>query len=397
MKMNTTIFLHWAVILLLANYTNNAFATEQILAVGVDRKFTYNEQKDTYEGLAPGHDEVIFYSLALPEKPKLIGNLSIDNSIIGPPTNIAISPDQRFALVASAIKTVPDGQGKGWKMKPDNTVAVVDLENRPIRVVQKVTVGNQPSGMAIDSSGTLALVANRRDNSVSVLSIVDKSVSVTQTVDVGGEVTSVAISPTREKALAVKVNEHSIAELKIEEDGNVSYDGRDIPVGLYPWTVAISEDGGFALVTNIGKKGAADGNAKTVSVIDLKVKPIRVVRHISVGDAPEGVAISPNGRFAAVSLLAGSYAAPKKSWYRRPKGQLSLLDLDNEMKSISSTVDVGSFPEGVAFSSDGSHVYVGNFADATLSLITLSDDGSVRSMDEIKLPGSPGSLRVAGQ
>jgi DNA-binding beta-propeller fold protein YncE len=47
-----------------------------------------------------------------------------------------------------------------------------------------VEVGKQPSGMAINRAGTLALVANRADDSVSVLSIDGKNVKLVDTVSV---------------------------------------------------------------------------------------------------------------------------------------------------------------------------------------------------------------------
>ena len=73
----------------------------EILAVGIDRKFAYDDQAKR-QALAPGRDEVLFYDLKDPAKPQLIGSLPLENSIVGPPTNIAITPDQKLALIANA-------------------------------------------------------------------------------------------------------------------------------------------------------------------------------------------------------------------------------------------------------------------------------------------------------
>ncbi|MFT4928761.1 MAG: DNA-binding beta-propeller fold protein YncE [Phenylobacterium sp.] len=376
----------------------SALAADQIMAVGIDRKFSYNLQTSKYTGHASGHDEVQFYNLSKPGNPRLIGSVPVENSVVGPPTNIAITPDQTIALIASAITTTPAETGSGWKMKAANVVTVVDLTSNPISVVGKVEVGKKASGVSISADGKMALVANRGSKSISVLSINGHKVKLTDTLDMGEEVTSVAITPDGRRAFVAKFTSHRVAELSIDESGKVSYTGRDIPVGPYPWVVTIDRDGTRAMVTNIGKAGASDGSAKTVSVIDLTAKPYaRTIEHVTVGDAPEGLVFSPNGKFAAATILGGSYAVPKDAWYRRDVGQLSVLTRSDKGVSNADTVKVGSFPEGIAFSSDSSHLYIGNFGSSSLSVVKLKSDGSVDSVKEIKLPGPPGSLRVAGQ
>ena len=52
---------------------------------------------------------------------------------------------------------------------PDNKLYVIDLETSPPKLIDTVEVGKQPSGLAINRAGNLALVANRADNSISVL------------------------------------------------------------------------------------------------------------------------------------------------------------------------------------------------------------------------------------
>ncbi|MBV1880696.1 MAG: YncE family protein [Pseudomonadales bacterium] len=379
-------------------YGGVSYASGQLMAIGVDNKFTYSEKTNSYEWLEPGNDSVLFYDLENPGFPKFIGSVAVENSIIGPPTNIAITPDQRLGLIANAVSTEPDEfTASGYKMKPSNFISVVDLSLRPIRVIDRVVVGTMPSGISIDKVGKFGVVANRKDSTVSILSINGTSVVVTDTVNVGGGVTAVAISPDGRKAFAVKNAEHKVAVLKIGVSGKATYEGSDIPVGLYPWAITLSQDGNRAIVTNIGYNSASDGNEDTVSILDLSVSPPRVVQHLSVGDAPEGVVISPNGRFAAVSLLAGSFAVPKGAWYRKEVGRFSVLQLDGPRASVISTIDVGSFPEGVAFSEDNTHIYVGNFASETLSIISLNPVGEITKVSDLKLPGPPGSIRVANQ
>ncbi len=373
-------------------------AADQILAVGIDNKFTYSQESKNYKALEPGHDLVQFYSLANPAKPKLVGSVEVDNSIIGPPTNIAITPDQKLALVANAMENKPV-EGGGWKMGPSNFLTVLDLTTSPMRIVSKLELGKRPSGVSISPDGTLAIVANRSDTTISVLSIDGTKVTIVDTIEMGANITGVAITADGTRAYAAKLSEHSVAELSIDKTKNkVTYAGRDLPVGLFPWTVTASSDGKRVMVTNIGNKGfASDGNNKTVSVIDLTATPPIVSQHITVGDAPEGIAISPDSSLVAVTLLGGSFAVPKDAWWYNEVGEVTLMRIKGKTVTPTDTIKVGSFPEGIAFSADNKYVYVGNFGSSTMSVIPVNEDGTFGTSTEIKLPGTPGSMRVSGQ
>ena len=64
-----------------------------------------------------------------PTNPRIIANLPLMNSIMGPPVNLAITPDQHLALVANSLDWVKDGEG--WKGVPDSKIYVIDLTTSP--------------------------------------------------------------------------------------------------------------------------------------------------------------------------------------------------------------------------------------------------------------------------
>ncbi|MGA7329675.1 MAG: hypothetical protein WBX25_35645 [Rhodomicrobium sp.] len=187
---------------------------------------------------------------------------------------------------------------------------------------------------------------------------------------------------------------HKVALLSIDDQGKVTVE-RDLWVGLFPWNVTITPDGRLALVNNIGNAGQSDGNADTVSVIDLSANPPRVIDHVMAGDAPEGISIRPQGDLAAVTLLNGSYDSPNTAWYRRDVGRVVLLKLNGKTVTRLNGVDVGSFPEGIAFSRDGRFVYAGNFNSNSVSILSVGSGGALMDTGTtIALPGPPGSLRI---
>src|SRR5438132_11976038 len=288
-------------------------ALGQILIVGNDEKLGWDEsgKQITRE---PGHDTLSVIDISKPDMPQITSTISLTNSIAGPPTNLAVSPSGEIALVANSLEPVT--QGWAHRLDPDNKVFLVDLKASPPKIIGTITVGKQPSGLAISPKGDLALVANRADGTISVLSIRGKDVLVVDTVTVGtgaDMVSAVAITPDGKRALAAKAAANKIALLSIN-GGKVTYDKRDLPTGIFPYNVAVAPNGKIAIAVNNGAGGGSDGNVDTASVIDLEADPVRVIDHVVVGDAPEGFAISPKGDLAVAILLRGSNA-DKKTCY----------------------------------------------------------------------------------
>ena len=362
----------------------------ELMIVGNDEKVTWDDNgKLIY--LPPGKDSVSIVDISDRLNPRIVVNLPLMNSIFGPPTNLAITPDQKLALVANSMDYVNDGAG--WKPQPDNKLYVIDLEANPPKLIDTVTVGKQPSGMAINRAGNLALIANRADNSISVVKISGKSVKLIENVSIGEVVAHVAIAPDGRRALAAKFPGHKVALLEINGD-MVSYNKQDIPVGLWPYNLDITPDGKLAITADNGNSGAADGHIDTVSVIDLEANPPRVIDKVVVGDAPEGFAISPTGKFAVAVLLRGTNSA-KSAWFYNRNALVVGLRIDGKKVTRTNEVEVRGLPEGVVFSSDGNYVYVGNFMDSDVSILRVDGDQLVNTGKSLQLPGHPASMRGA--
>jgi DNA-binding beta-propeller fold protein YncE len=236
------------------------------------------------------------------------------------------------------------------------------------------------------------LVTNRADNSISVLSISGKDVKVTDTIAMGDSVAHVAISADGTKALAVKPVVNKVAFLKIDGQ-KVAYEKYDMPTGIFPYNVDIVPNGEIALVANNGAAGAADGNVDTVSVIDLGQNPPRVIDHVVVGDAPEGLAISPKGDLAIAVLVAGN--SNKNAFFSRSGGTAVVLKIDGKKLTKVTEIAVGGLAEGVAFSPDGAYAYIGNFLDNDMSILKINGTEVTDTGKKLKLPGHPASLRAA--
>jgi DNA-binding beta-propeller fold protein YncE len=347
----------------------------ELMIVGNDEKQSWD---DAGKGVIArgGKDTVSIIDIGTdPLAPKIIANLPLDNTIIGPPVNLAITPDESLALVANSINVVEQG----------------DLTANPPKLIDTVTVGKQPSGMTINRAGNLALIANRNDNSISVLRIAGKKVTLIDTVPMGEQVAHVRFTPDGKRAVVAKFPGHKIALLDVNGE-KVTYNKVDVTVGLWPYNVDVTPDGKLAISADNGNAGAADGHVDTVTVIDMEANPPRAIDKVVIGDAPEGFAISPTGKLAVAVLLRGTNADKKAFFYNR-NAMVVALKIDGKKVTRSNEVEVRGLPEGVVFSADGRYIYVGNFIDRDISILRVDGDQIVNTGKSLALPGHPASMR----
>jgi DNA-binding beta-propeller fold protein YncE len=361
------------------------------LIVGQDEKVTF-DAAGKIVALPPGKDVVSLIDYGSdPERPRLVVNLPLANSLFGPPTNVAISPDERFALVADAMAWNKDGEA--WKPGPGELLSVIDLRLDPPRVSDSLKVGRQPSGVAICPCGSYALVALRADKAIAVLGIKNGvTVSLRETIPLDDEVTAVAISPDGKTVLATKNTAHKVAVLRWI-DGKLRYDkSQDLPAGVFPFAVEITPDGTLGLVVDMGNGGRPDGSVDTISVIDLAAEPPRVIDRVVVGDAPEAFAISPRGDFAVTALIGGSILA-QSHWAHTQPGKLVTLSIAGKEVRRVGEITVGGLPEGLAFSPDGNYLYATNLTERYLAVYRVNGTELTEIGERLLLPGRPASTR----
>jgi YVTN family beta-propeller protein len=367
--------------------SGSAWAQGHFIIIANDEK-TFFEANGPRNG-PPGKDSVSIVDISQPLSPRIVANLPLMNSVLGPPTNLQITPDGRLGLVANPV--VMNQDGAVWRAAPDNKLHVIDLAATPPRLVESIEVGRQPSGMAISRKGDLALVANRNGKSVSVLTIAGTTVRQIAEIPMDDEVAAVAITPDGKRAFVAKNAAHKVAVLTI--DGTkVSYDkAQDMVVGYGVYNIDVTPDGRFALAANTGIGG--DGHSDTVSVIDARANPPRVVDNVNVGDGPEGFAIAPNGRYAVAALLKGS-AAVHSAWSYTRNGAVRLIRIGPGGRLTPlGELPAGGLPEGLAFSPDSRYVYVGNYVDRTLQVYRITGDRLSDTGVKLALPGQPAAIR----
>ena len=361
------------------------------LIVGNDEKLSVDAQGKTTVNPS-GKDTVVILDLAQPEAPKVVATLPLENSIVGPPVNLAISPNGSIALVADSMTVAEDNGAR--KMVPTDKLFVIDLKANPPKLANTVTVGKQPSGLSFSPKGDMALVANRGDGTIGVLKIDGTNVTQTDTVQISPGVAHVEFTPDGKHALVVKSPDNKVAVLDID-GGKVSYNKVDIPTYAFPYNVAIAPDGKLAFTADNGFGGASDGSADATTVIDLEGAHPHAIAHVTVGDAPEGIAVSPKGDLVAVLNVDGSNAPG--AWFYHKGGSVTVLRVQGKTVTPIKTVTtgIGALPEAIAFTPDGRYLYVGNYLDSDLTILKVNGTDVVDTGKRFKLSGHPASARMS--
>ena len=374
-----------AVLVMVCSYVPGVMA--QIAISANDNKVMLVDGKTTVVQNPPP-DTIAIIDLK-PFPPKVLAEIDVPASVVGPPFSVAITLDESLALVTSAMKIDPNDP---TKQVADNRLSVIDLKASPPALLAQVNTGQSPAGVSITRKGDLALVANRSEGTVSIFSIQGKTVTPVDTVKVGDDkagVSHVILSPDGKTALVTRDGDHMLSVLSI--DGTkVEYTKRDVRAGLRPYGAAMSADGKIAVVANIGFGG---GDADTVSVIDMMANPIRVVDTVSVGQTPEGIMLSPDGKLCAVVSMNGSNK-PKDSPFFADYGKLLLYRVDGTKLMKVGEAPIGHWSQGVAFAPDGHHILVQNMVEKEINILkfdgtTLADTGQ-----RLKMKGGPAAIRT---
>lgn len=364
-------------------------ASAQIAVSGNDnRRRLVNGQNQVVQNAPPDGITIIDMNA---RRPRVLGEVPLSHSVVGPPTSVAITPDERYAIVTSAERIDPANPARAI---PDNLVQVVDLRSTPPRVTQTVEAGAGPSGVSINNAGNLVLVANRNAGTVSVFRFANGNLTPLSTVTVGPANASpahVQFTPDGRRALVTRdADSASMVSVLAIEGETVTKTDRDITVGVRPYGMGITRDGRWAVVANIGR---GTGDADTVSLIDLQREPYLAVDTVAVGPTPEGIQVSPDNRHVAVTIHNGS--ARPQGHPLRGRAQVVLLRIDNGRLREVARAPVGDWAQGVAFSRDGRTMLVQNMADRTIAVFRVEGDRMRDTGQRLQTGGGPAAIRTA--
>ncbi|MFP3549665.1 YncE family protein [Paraburkholderia sp. SIMBA_049] len=358
---------------------------------GNDGKYQRAEGRDTYPDNPKPDTLTLLDASRFPPQVKL--QVEVENGIQGPPQAVAITPDANVALVGAPTRY--DYAAK--KLLMDSFVQVVDLQASP-PVVARLDIGSHPQGIAIDRSGRLALVACV-DGSVAVLGIDGNRVTLQDTLKIAQKrLSGVSFTHDGRHALVALRDEQGVAVLNVD-DGRVTDSGLRLASGVAPYTIDVSSDGKWAVVSDVGLAGLPSyagklaGDADVVTLIDVSHEPFRAVQHVTVPSLPEGVAISPDGKWIGVQVMDGSNLTPDNPG-RHARGKVVLFAIRDGQAVKVSEAPGGEAAQGIVFTADSKYLIVQFNVEKQLAFFAVNGGRLRDTGQRIALSGGPSSLRT---
>ena len=363
-----------------------------IIVSAQDGKFVRVDGRATFPEPAPSDSLVVIDASTFP--PVIKGTVEgLEHTVQGPPQAVAVTPDGKLAIVAAPTRY--DYAAK--KEVFDNFVQVIDIEASPPKLIGKVDVAGHTNGLSINREGTLLLAAGH-DGTVKVLAIDGKNVKLLDQVKVGEKrLSGISFTHDGKAAIVAQRDENGAAVLSI--DGmSVKLTTEKISTGVTPYAVDVSSDGKWAVIGNtgvtgmLGLAGRTVGDADVVTLVDVSKRPFRAVQQISVPSTPEGVAISADGRWIAVSCMAGSNLTTDNVG-RNKIGKLLLFEIKDGWATKVNEVAGAEAAQGVVFSQDGKQILLQMDVERAIGVFAVRDGKLVDTGERLKLAAGPVSIR----
>jgi YVTN family beta-propeller protein len=261
------------------------------------------------------------------------------------------------------------GQPRLIVMSPDGTTAYIGdsgiagkvyvLDVATDSVTHTISVGDGAEGIGISPDGSTVYTANFFDDSVSVVDTATNTVTGA-IVGLGANPQSVAFTPDGTKAYIGNYGDGSVSVIDTATNTVTA------TISLTPVVrqIVVSKDGTKAFV--------ADYGSNTIEVIDTATDTLE--SPITLAGSPWGLALSPDGTKLYSTLDAGG---------------LSIIDTANDTVTSSITAGIDNDTTNVTISPDGLTAYVTDTASNELQVIDLTT-GTVTQT--IAMPADPFGL-----
>ena len=319
-------------------------------------------------------------------KLRVVATVAAPASVIGPPRSVAITPDRRYAIVTCARRVRPDGKD----IEPDDRVSVIDL--KLAKVVSSIHAGAGASGIAIDPGGRRVLIANRAAGTLSLFTFAAGKLTPVTTIAIGPATSSPAqpiVIANGTRALVTRDGDHRVSLVAVGDD-SLALTAPATMAGLRPYAIDATGGRRFAVTGNIGGGGR---DMDTISLIDLSGATPVTVDTVAVGLTPEGVKMSPDGRYVAVTVNNGSNM-PRASRGWSDHGLLQVWRIDRARLVKAAEAPMGGWGQGMVWSRDGRQI----LAQAMLGnrIESFSFDGThLRRGVVLTLPAGPAAIAGA--
>jgi DNA-binding beta-propeller fold protein YncE len=128
----------------------------------------------------------------------------------------------------------------------------------------------------------------------------------------------------------------------------------------------------------------------------MKVEPPRVVNTYTVGQTPEGIKLSPDGRYVAVTVMNGTNK-PTDSPFYNAAGILQIWTRNGTQLAKTAELPIGQWCQGIAWAANSRTLLVQCMVEEEIQVIRFSGltGRSLQKVGSIKTKGGPAGIRTA--
>ncbi|MGE3108692.1 MAG: lactonase family protein [Phycisphaerales bacterium] len=314
--------------------------------------------------------------------------MGVSNSVIGPPFAVAVTRDGNRAYVVESRGPAPAGATMMSELPMGRTLSAIDLSN-PMSPALLATadVGDGPVGVDVSPDGSLVVVVTAQPRQqIAMVTATPQGLGAPLGYPLLGfdndetaRATSVQWHPSGGLIALTLPGRDVVAFYRVSRDADgaieISTWGDPVTVGRYPHCGRFTPDGRFFITTNLHWEAdnsealvqSAPGSVSVVEVDSLltpadRTPSHRLVGSFPVGVNPEGIAISPDGRYLAVSNYQRTMLPTDDPRVTR-EGSISFLSISGGSGELTSIGEypIPGMPAGLSFDAQGKFLVVTRF------------------------------------
>ena len=360
-----------------ANFT---FQGRYIVAVS-DADMVASAYLDGHLGPLEGQDALSVIQLNKPVSQLKAVAIGASNSVTGPPSSVAVSPDGRYAVVIETRGTRPAGKSdpRLGDLPPGKLISVIDLlDAEHPQLIGRLDGPERPLSVQFTRDGSFVAITYRpQDTNRSPLAVyrfdqgklVDLSLPDLPGYLAGDVVNGLAFHPSRDELVVLNATQSTLSFFKYNAQGNafrLTHWGNTVRVDPEPFKAQFTPNGRFVVV-NAMYPGSVRGSVTAVGLAvdtasDASPRHQLVSRALA-GVLPEGLTMSPDGKWLVTTNLEQStqpFTKAQQGFY----ASLTLLRLDPESGFLERVGDYafdGILPESVVFDNSSRYLAVATF------------------------------------
>jgi YVTN family beta-propeller protein len=300
------------------------------------------------------------------------------------------SGDGELYLSPTALIAAEDGQTLFIACPTANRVLRLDLQTRKLSA--SLAVPSPPTGLALSKNGSRLFITCSAPESKVCVADLTKGTIIAE-IRAGHTTMAPVVSADGKQLFVCNRFNNDVSVIDLQAKKEV----RRIPVRREPVAAALTVDGKLLLVANLLPTGRADVEtvAAVVSVIDVVAGKVCKELRLPDGSASlNDIRVSPDGRYAVVTLVLSRYHLPADQLERGWMNANAMTIIGLSGMEVLNTVLLDDLDNGAAnpwaaaWTGDGSRLVITHAGTHEISVINFPAFLA-------KLEGLPASLKAA--